>query len=100
MILQLRDQSIDHEAPLVELGVDSLIAVEVRSWFLKALKADIPVLKVVGGASLVELCQSALEKLPEELVASFGKQEKDVEPYEAVATQSQAYLQTQLETHL
>ena len=56
MILQLGDQPIDHEAPLVELGVDSLVAVEVRLWFLKALKVDIPILKVVGGASLVELC--------------------------------------------
>ena len=99
MILQLGDQRIDYEAPLLELGVDSLVAVEVRSWFLKALKVDIPVLKVVGGASLIELCQRALEKLPEELVTSFGKQEKDVEPHEQVPTQSQAYLQTQLETH-
>lgn len=99
MLLQLGDQPIDYEAPVVELGVDSLVAVEVRSWFVKALKVDIPVLKVVGGASLVELCQRALEKLPEELLASFGKQDKDVEPHEVVATQSQAYLQTQLETH-
>ena len=99
MILQLGDQPIHHEAPLVELGVDSLVAVEVRSWFLKALKVDIPVLKVVGGASLVELCQRAMEKLPEELAASFRKQEKDVEAHEAVATQSQAYLQTKLETY-
>ena len=40
-----------------------------------------------------------MEKLPEELVARFGKQEKDVEAHEAVATQSQAYLQTKLETY-
>ena len=99
MILQLGDQPIDHEAPLVELGVDSLVAVEVRSWFFKALKVDIPVLKVVGGASLVELSQRAMEKLPEELVASFGKQEKDVETHEAVASDSQAYLRTKLETY-
>ena len=74
IILQLGDQPIAHDAPLVELGIDSLVAVEVRTWFLKELKVDIPVLKVVGGASLVELCQKALEKLPEELVASTGKQ--------------------------
>lgn len=58
---------------------------------------DIPVLKVVGGASLVELCQRALKKLPEELVASVGKQDKDVEPHKPVATQSQPWLQTQLQ---
>ena len=75
VILQISDQAIDHDAPLVELGVDSLVAVEVRSWFLKELKVDIPVLKVVGGASLAELCQRALDKLPEEILASIGEQE-------------------------
>lgn len=68
-MLQLGDQKVEHEAPLLELGIDSLVAVEVRSWFLKELKVDIPVLKVVGGASLSELCARALEKLP-----SFDKE--------------------------
>ncbi|KAL7941948.1 hypothetical protein V8C42DRAFT_360388 [Trichoderma barbatum] len=70
IILQLAEGAVDPEAPLVELGVDSLVAVEVRSWFLKELKVDIPVLKVVGGASIAELCQRALEKLPEDLLGS------------------------------
>ncbi|KAL7935507.1 hypothetical protein V8C35DRAFT_333983 [Trichoderma chlorosporum] len=70
IILQLAEGAIDPEAPVVELGVDSLVAVEVRSWFLKELKVDIPVLKVVGGASVTELCQRALEKLPEDLLGS------------------------------
>jgi len=58
---------------------------------------DVPVLKVVGGASLVELCHRAQEKLPEELVASVRKQDKDVEPHKPVATRSQPQSQTQLE---
>lgn len=64
--------------PLLELGVDSLVAVEVRSWFLKELQVDIPVLKVVGGASVAELCQKALEKLPEDMLK--GKGEQDARP--------------------
>ncbi|KEZ40819.1 putative lovastatin nonaketide synthase protein [Scedosporium apiospermum] len=72
VMLQLSDQEINPETSLVELGVDSLVAVEVRSWFLKELQVDVPVLKVVGGASLTELCQHALNKLPEELLATIG----------------------------
>lgn len=71
VILQSADQEIDHDAPLVELGIDSLVAVEVRSWFLKELKVDIPVLKVVGGASLAEICELAMKKLPKELLAKI-----------------------------
>ena len=73
VLLQIGDQQIDPETPLIGLGVDSLVAVEVRSWFLKELKADVPVLKIIGGSSLTDLCQTALAKLPEELVASIGR---------------------------
>lgn len=72
VILQSADGAIDHDTPLVELGIDSLVAVEVRSWFLKELKVDIPVLKVVGGSSLAEICELAMKKLPKELLASIS----------------------------
>ncbi|KAJ5740973.1 hypothetical protein N7493_000845 [Penicillium malachiteum] len=69
VILQIDDQQIDYNAPLADLGIDSLVAVEVRSWFLKELKVDVPVLKIVGGATLAEICESVMKKLPEELVS-------------------------------
>lgn len=65
VILQLSDAEINRDSPMIELGVDSLVAVEIRSLFMKELKVDVPVLKVIGGASLAELCQLALDKLPE-----------------------------------
>ena len=89
VILQLSDQAMDYDAPLVELGIDSLVAVEVRSWLLKEFRVDIPVHKVVGGASLTELCQKALEKMPEELLTGIGKEDTKFEP----KTQSQFYPQ-------
>lgn len=73
VLLHSSDQHIASDAPLVELGIDSLVAVEVRSWFLKMLKVDIPVLKLVGGSSLNEICEMAMKKLPEDLVSQIGK---------------------------
>ncbi|KAL8725082.1 MAG: hypothetical protein Q9166_007576 [cf. Caloplaca sp. 2 TL-2023] len=84
LILQISEPTIDHDVPLIELGVDSLVAVEVRSWVLKELKVDIPVLKMVGGASPAEICQQVLKRLPEELLASIGEQE----PHKPVLTHS------------
>ncbi|GAB1314574.1 hypothetical protein MFIFM68171_04784 [Madurella fahalii] len=75
VVLQSADQDIAEDAPLVELGIDSLVAVEVRSWFLKMLKVDIPVLKVVGGSSLAEICELAMKKLPDDLATQIGKGE-------------------------
>jgi hybrid polyketide synthase/nonribosomal peptide synthetase ACE1 len=72
-VLQLDDAPIQPDTPLVELGIDSLVAVEVRSWFLKELKLDIPVLQLVSGASLREIVNEAVGKLPEGLLGSAAK---------------------------
>ncbi|KAL6716651.1 hypothetical protein ACLMJK_006219 [Lecanora helva] len=85
VLLQISEPTLDKNTPLVELGIDSLVAVEVRSWFLKELKVDIPVLKVVGGASLAELCERVLEKLPKD----FFKGTTEQKPSDPVLAQPQ-----------
>ncbi|KAI3317853.1 putative polyketide synthase [Xylariaceae sp. AK1471] len=50
-----------------DLGIDSLVAVEIRSWFLKELDVDLPVLKILGGCTIAEMLSFALEKLSPEL---------------------------------
>jgi len=57
IILQRDASKIDINAPLVTLGIDSLVAVEIRSWFLKELSVEVPVLEILGGASLTALCR-------------------------------------------
>lgn len=54
LMLQLPPNTINKDIPIIELGVDSLLAVEIRSWFLKEIEKDMPVLKVLGGSSLSE----------------------------------------------
>lgn len=49
---------------LSEMGTDSLLATEIRSWFIKTLQVSIPVLKILSGASVKELCVVAAETLP------------------------------------
>ncbi|KAL4964830.1 uncharacterized protein BDV14DRAFT_200636 [Aspergillus stella-maris] len=46
-----------------ELGIDSLVAVDLRTWFARELEVDIPMLQIFGGASIEELCFSAVGKL-------------------------------------
>ena len=50
-----------------ELGIDSLIAVEINSWFLKNLEVNVPVLKILEGTTVMELRHFALKELPVEL---------------------------------
>ena len=57
-----------------ELGIDSLVAVDIRSWFIKELSVDMPVLKNLGGFTVTELVVTAQEKVPEALVPNLSKE--------------------------
>ena len=60
-----------------ELGIDSLIAVEIRSWFLKNLEINVPVLKILGGTTVNELLQFVVKELPDELVPNAMSKDLD-----------------------
>ncbi|KAA8894529.1 hybrid PKS-NRPS [Sphaerosporella brunnea] len=63
VILQLAPDSINGMAPLIDLGVDSLIALEIRSWFLKEVEIDMSVLKVLSGDTIFGICKDAIAQL-------------------------------------
>ncbi|KAL2698592.1 hypothetical protein AAEP93_009980 [Penicillium crustosum] len=63
-----------------ELGVDSLVAVDLRSWFLKELGVDMPVLKIFNAASIRELLATAAEVLPESLIPSLIPGDQAMKP--------------------
>ncbi|GAB0138115.1 putative nrps-t1pks biosynthetic cluster [Epichloe bromicola] len=50
-----------------ELGLDSLVAVRVRSWFLNNFHVNIPALRILMGASIQDLILQALEGIPPEV---------------------------------
>ncbi|KLO93751.1 Uncharacterized protein Y057_14337 [Fusarium fujikuroi] len=62
------ETDVPESLALVDQGVDSLVAVDVRSWFLKELDTDMPVLKILGGNSILDLASDALERIPKALL--------------------------------
>jgi len=66
---------ITAEQAVVELGVDSLIAVDLRAWFTKELEIDMPVLKILGGATLAEVVDDAFKRLPRDLIPKVAGSE-------------------------
>ncbi|KAJ3532999.1 hypothetical protein NM208_g8177 [Fusarium decemcellulare] len=61
--------SLSESTALVDQGVDSLVGVDIRSWCFKELEVDVPVLKILGGASVVDLVEYILESLPASVLA-------------------------------
>lgn len=54
VMLGLSPDSFRDNMDLVTLGIDSLMASDVRTWFLKTLDADVPVLQILGGSTIRE----------------------------------------------
>lgn len=55
-MLQLSTGSVNADVLLTELGIDSLVAVEIRAWFLKKIGIDVPVVKILGRSSVAQMC--------------------------------------------
>lgn len=58
-----KDEKVNATTPLIDQGVDSLGAVTVATWFSKTLLLDIPILRVLSGASISELAGEAADRL-------------------------------------
>ncbi|TVY36833.1 Hybrid PKS-NRPS synthetase [Lachnellula subtilissima] len=56
---------------LDEMGIDSLLAVEIRGWFMKTLEVNIPILKILSGVPISDLVAFATENIPERLVPNL-----------------------------
>lgn len=56
VILQMAPNSVKADRSLTSLGLDSLIAFEIRAWFRKAVSVDVPVLRVLQGDSVAAMC--------------------------------------------
>ncbi|KAL8879544.1 MAG: hypothetical protein Q9198_002863, partial [Flavoplaca austrocitrina] len=73
--LKLSIESIYANVPVIDLGIDSLVAVEIRNWIFSEAGHDVPVLKILGGSSVRQICS--------EVVASFSFEKKQIDALEA-----------------
>nr|ALQ32891.1 putative polyketide synthase [Fusarium poae] len=77
-MLQLASGSVNVSRPIIDLGIDSLVAVEIRTWFLKELGADIPVVKILGGDTVEQVSTLATKKLMAKILETKASQPQDV----------------------
>ncbi|ROW03680.1 hypothetical protein VMCG_05341 [Cytospora schulzeri] len=57
---------VTRDNSIVELGLDSLAAVEIRNWFYKSVGRDVAVMKIVGSSSILSLCDEIAKKIVED----------------------------------
>ncbi|KAK3302901.1 putative polyketide synthase [Chaetomium strumarium] len=62
-VLARAPESFDRGQPLHVYGVDSLVAVELRNWFLQGLKVDVAVFEILGGSTCETIGRGVAEKV-------------------------------------
>ena len=55
--------TLDRERALTEMGLDSLMAVELRNWMESALRVSIPALEVMRGPTVIQLTGVVLDRM-------------------------------------
>ncbi|KAI3399122.1 hypothetical protein diail_7701 [Diaporthe ilicicola] len=61
-MLQMAPNTVKAERSLMSLGLDSLIAVEIRHWFQKVLELDVSVLSILKYNSVADICTDMARK--------------------------------------
>ncbi len=82
-VLGVASEKLDMETPLSDLGLDSLMAIELRNWVEGDLKVNLPAVELLKGPSLTKLVNHLVEQLPDKEGAALPKPSTDEKPVEA-----------------
>ena len=62
------------------------MAVEIRTWSLAELSVDLPVLKILGGASVGDMVADIMAKLPQDITGSLEAKDSGVSSSDTTST--------------
>ena len=62
-LLQIDEDEISEDAPLNNIGVDSLVAVEIRTWFNEQVGVDVAVMTLLAGPSINDLIERTMTQI-------------------------------------
>ncbi|KAL8747818.1 MAG: hypothetical protein Q9190_000362 [Brigantiaea leucoxantha] len=91
--LSMPEEDVEINRPIHAYGVDSLVAVEVRYWFLKELKAEVAVFDILESESIRQL--SVLAARRSEYLPASSKESAASRGRHLTAPPSAAYLNPQ-----
>ncbi|KAI2322177.1 hypothetical protein LOZ01_004717 [Ophidiomyces ophidiicola] len=66
------DIEVTPSTRLADLGMDSLVAVDLRTWFAEKLAVEIPLLQIMSGTSIQELTTEAASGVPTILIPNVN----------------------------
>lgn len=61
-VLALSPEDMDHSTRMSSLGLDSLVAIEIRNWIAREAEANVQVLELLSSESLIKLAELIVAK--------------------------------------
>lgn len=87
-MMKIPAASVDCAAPLSNLGLDSLLAVEIRAWLLKDMRVDIPLLGILSRDSVLSICAVAAQQLVQQSTTADKQSDTKVSETSSLETSS------------
>ena len=75
--LQMMPEELDDSQPLIDMGIDSLLAVEFKNRVTKVTEVELPVVRMLGGASLRDVAQWMAEAYNTQLNGEAESEQDD-----------------------
>ncbi len=72
-LLGVDAQLLDGDTPLLDLGLDSLMAVEIRNWIESQLQVDLPVVQLMRSPGLAQLVQALCDLIAQQSDRASGQ---------------------------
>jgi acyl carrier protein len=85
-VLGTSPDRLDVDKPLLNLGIDSLMAVELRNWIEQELRINMPIMELMRSSSLARLTDQLLEQCAKGSANGFARDERKLST-EPVATE-------------
>lgn len=82
--LQMTPEAVDDTQPLIDMGIDSLLAVEFKNRVTKVTEVELPVVRMLGGANLSDVARWMAEGYSEQLNQDTTADEDEEDVVEGV----------------
>ncbi|NES18400.1 MAG: SDR family NAD(P)-dependent oxidoreductase [Symploca sp. SIO3E6] len=84
-ILGMNASKIEIRQPLTNMGIDSLMAVELRNLLLREIKFDLPLERIIDGISIVQIANLVIEEILREQISYLNSSPtQDLEDWEEI----------------